>query len=134
MDRILIHSAIVLMSWVLAGCSAIINEAPRPTEQKHENTFQSPEARNYIDSGALLIDVRSNEEFQRGHAEHSINIPYAQIKSAIAKYETDKSQPIVLYCNSGRRAEVARQDLQDLGYTQVINGGGLAGLITQEKN
>ncbi len=130
MDRVLLHSAVVLASWFFAGCSLIVNDTPPPPlERKQANSFQSPEARKYIDSGALLVDVRSPEEYARGHVEQSINIPFTLIKSSIAKYETDKAQPIVLYCNSGRRAEVARQDLQELGYSLVINGGALAGLM-----
>lgn len=72
----------------------------------------------------VWIDVRTPEEYQSGHLSGSINVPVEQIASQIAKIEPNKSAPINLYCRSGRRAEVARTQLIQMGYTKVVNHGG----------
>jgi phage shock protein E len=71
------------------------------------------------------IDVRSAEEFGQNHVPQAVNIPYDQIESGIAALQLDKDQVIYLYCGSGRRAGIAKQALDALGYTQVTNVGGI---------
>jgi len=68
-----------------------------------------------------ILDVRSEQEFSEGHIQGAINIPYDQLvqnKTRIAKY---KAQELVLYCRSGRRASVAYQTLQNLGFSKLID-------------
>lgn len=72
----------------------------------------------------LLIDVRTDEEFDSGHLQDAINIPHQIIGEHIADLTSSKSQEIILYCRSGGRAEIARTTLLDLGYTNVTNAGG----------
>ncbi|MCW8330288.1 rhodanese-like domain-containing protein [Photobacterium sp. SDRW27] len=69
----------------------------------------------------LIVDVRTNEEFIAGHLPNSINIPYDQIDRlpSIAK---DITQPIFLYCRSGRRSGIAEQAIKQQGYQYVYNG------------
>lgn len=74
--------------------------------------------------GAVLIDVRTPEEFASGALPAAILIPHEQIAAHIAEVAPDKSIPIILYCRSGRRSSIAQDALQALGYTQVINAGG----------
>ncbi len=76
-----------------------------------------------VDEGAVLIDVRSPEEFAGGHLEGAINIPHTEI-DALAQAIGDPSNHAVLYCRSGRRAGEAMKALHKLGYTGVINGTG----------
>lgn len=76
------------------------------------------------DSMTYWIDVRTPEEFNAGHIEGAVLIPYEVIADHIAEVTTDKSADIRVYCRSGRRSEVAKDTLQALGYTQVINEGG----------
>jgi rhodanese-related sulfurtransferase len=76
---------------------------------------------HYNTGNPLLIDVRSNDEFMAGHLPQSINIPFDKIES-IASFSDDKSQIILLYCRSGRRAEIAEQTLKKLGYNNIYNG------------
>ena len=64
----------------------------------------------------LLIDVRTNGEWRKNGRQGSINIPYDQIH----KLNVDKSTKIVLYCNSGKRAKIARDTLYKLGYTNLL--------------
>ncbi len=78
-------------------------------------------------SMALLIDVRDTEEYEAGHAAGALSLPVLAILYGNLGIlaDTDKSTPIELYCHSGARAERACQALASLGYTQVINRGGL---------
>lgn len=80
--------------------------------------------------GAVLLDVRTPEEFAEGHVEGAVNIPHDQIDAQAAEIDAlqggDKGKPIVVYCRSGKRAGVAKQSLMDGGRTQVTNLGGLS--------
>jgi phage shock protein E len=73
---------------------------------------------------AVLVDVRSPSEFAGGHVEGAINLPLERVAAAIATAVPDKSTAIVVYCASGMRSGVARRSLLQLGYQQVVNGGG----------
>lgn len=72
----------------------------------------------------VWIDVRSKEEFDSGHLQNALHIPHEEIGGKIAQLVPNKSAKINLYCRSGRRAEIAKKTLTDLGYQNVINQGG----------
>ena len=74
--------------------------------------------------GAVLIDVRTADEFASGALPGATLIPHGDIAARIAEVAPDKHTPVVLYCRSGRRSSIAQDELQALGYTQVINAGG----------
>lgn len=74
-------------------------------------------------SDSLLIDVRSVEEFADGALPDAIRIGHEDIAAQIASVAPDKDRPLVLYCRSGRRSALARQTLEEMGYSQVINAG-----------
>jgi len=76
-------------------------------------------------SGTLVIDVRSEREFQSTAIEHAYNVPLPQLAYRIAELAADKATPLVLYCASGARSGSACQVLKQLGYTNVTNAGGL---------
>jgi len=82
-------------------------------------------ARKKIDEGAMLVDVRSIEEFESGHIKDACNIPHDCI-SDISKYVDDENKPILLYCLSGMRAAVACSELKKNGYSDVHNVGSFA--------
>ncbi|OBU46742.1 sulfurtransferase [Photobacterium phosphoreum] len=69
----------------------------------------------------IIIDVRTASEFAEGHLASAINVPYQDIATITARYK-DKAHPILLYCKSGRRAEIAATTLKKLGYTAIYNG------------
>lgn len=73
------------------------------------------------DSGAILIDVRSIEEYNSGHVPSSVNIPL----SSVEKINCDKDTHLYVYCRSGSRSGVAKDKLNKMGYTNVINVGGI---------
>jgi phage shock protein E len=63
----------------------------------------------------IIIDVRTKEEYNKSHIPNAINIPYDSIDT----YKAAKDTKIILYCNTGRRAKIARDTLIKLGYTNV---------------
>lgn len=79
----------------------------------------------YSRENALLIDVRTREEYNKSHLKGSICIPLDNLLDDINKYETNYNRKIILYCASGRRSTVACQMLHDKGFNFVysIYGG-----------
>lgn len=82
------------------------------------------EGKEKIKQGALLVDVRTPDEFNAGHVENAINIPHDQVEKRLAEFGTDKNREIVLYCKSGRRAGIADTELQKLGFKNAYSAGG----------
>jgi phage shock protein E len=74
---------------------------------------------------AFIIDVRTVQEWNNGHIEGAILIPYDQIENKIGAIVKDKSQKIYLYCRTGRRSALARESLDKLGYKDVVNLGSI---------
>jgi phage shock protein E len=72
-------------------------------------------------NGATIIDVRSKEEFQRGHLKSSINIPLDKLTQGLKKL--NKNNPIITCCASGMRSASAKSILISNGFEQVYNGG-----------
>ncbi|MCF7817611.1 MAG: rhodanese-like domain-containing protein [Kiritimatiellales bacterium] len=78
-----------------------------------------------IKDGALVVDVRTAEEFAGGHIAGAINIPYQLAARELASREKDLAKPIIVYCHSGARSAAAKKALNEAGFTNVVNGGGL---------
>jgi len=74
----------------------------------------------------VWIDVRSLDEYNEDHISNTEHIPHTEIAAQISDLDLDKSTPIKLFCRSGVRAGLAQTALQDLGYTNVENVGGIA--------
>lgn len=73
---------------------------------------------------ALLLDVRTEEEYAQGHIEQSVNLPLARIEEA-PNIILDHELPIFVYCRSGARSETAVKQLKSMGYVNVTNIGGI---------
>lgn len=91
------------------------------------NIISRDEAWTKIKAGALLVDVRTPDEYQT-HLEGAINIPYDNVRERLAEFGEDKNKVIVLYCKSGKRSGIAQEVLKDSGFTNVFNAGGYADL------
>jgi phage shock protein E len=74
----------------------------------------------------VWIDVRSLDEYNEDHISNTEHIPHTEIAAQISDLDLDKDAPIKLFCRSGVRAGLAQTALQDLGYTNVENVGGIA--------
>ncbi|MEK9649807.1 MAG: rhodanese-like domain-containing protein [Gammaproteobacteria bacterium] len=73
----------------------------------------------------LIIDVRTEQEWDNGHLESAIHIPLGEISTQIESLLQYKDSEIFLYCGAGRRAEEARKILSNAGFTNLINAGGI---------
>jgi len=78
-----------------------------------------------IGDGALVVDVRTPEEFAGGHIKDALNIPSNGIRQLLSHKKISKDRTIIVYCHSGARSAGARRALISNGYTNVINGGSL---------
>lgn len=69
----------------------------------------------------LIIDVRTEQEWQEGHLDGAILIPHDRIEQEIAAVAPDKKTRIYLYCRSGRRTALAVDVLKKAGYVDLVN-------------
>ena len=85
------------------------------------------EAKKIMDneSGYVILDVRTAEEFADGHIPNAILIPDYEIESKAEYALKDKDQLILVYCRSGRRSKLAAEALVKLGYTNIKEFGGI---------
>jgi rhodanese-related sulfurtransferase len=75
---------------------------------------------------AILLDVRTKDEFTTGHIEGAILLPYDEITATMAlKTIPSKDTTVVVYCRSGRRSAIAAAALVQLGYAKVFDLGGI---------
>ena len=77
------------------------------------------------ESGYIIIDARTQEEYDEGHIPGAILIPEYEIADRAEKELPDKDQLILVYCRSGRRSKIAAEELVKLGYTNVKEFGGI---------
>jgi rhodanese-related sulfurtransferase len=76
-------------------------------------------------SGYIILDVRRPDEFAAGHVPNAINVPNESIGTAEIPELPDKNQLIMVYCRSGRRSKEASEKLVKLGYTNIVEFGGI---------
>jgi phage shock protein E len=81
-----------------------------------------------VADGAEVVDVRTAEEFDAGHLDGAVNIDYQAADFAEKIAELPREESYVVYCASGRRATGAVEQMRDLGFTDVVNGGGYTDL------
>ena len=83
--------------------------------------------KKWIHDGALIVDVRTPEEFNAGNYKNSINIPLSDIEKNIEVFG-DKNRPIIVYCRSGRRSGEARRILEKHKYNKILNAGAFSNM------
>jgi phage shock protein E len=94
------------------------------------NPFNS-KVREQLRAGAIIVDVRTRDEYAEGHYPKAINIPVNMLTSRLGELGA-KDSSIVVYCASGARSSLAQSILKDNGFTNVANGGGLASMPKPE--
>ena len=77
------------------------------------------------EEGYILLDVRTKGEYESGYIPGAINIPLSNIDEKIISFLPDKSQMILVYCRSGNRSREASDKLSKLGYSNVLEIGGI---------
>ncbi len=109
--------ALVILCLVV-GCTS----EPKPPDQ---------DVKALLQEGAVLVDVRSQEEFDSGHLKEALHLPFEQILELPQKAKVTQDSVIVVYCQSGGRASKAKKTLDEAGYKNVHNAGGYEGLKAQ---
>ncbi|MBO5065727.1 MAG: rhodanese-like domain-containing protein [Clostridia bacterium] len=119
------------------GCASKEKESHLPKETETTKTTEminmtyeqisQKEAKRIMDteSDYIIIDARTQEEFDEGHIEGAILIPEYEIAEKAPDLIPDKNQLILVYCRSGRRSKIASEALVQLGYTNVKEFGGI---------
>ena len=127
MKSLIVFPALLVLSaaWAIP-VSVLAQTVPSVGTQKHVKVIGMEDYRKVVDNpgAALIIDVREPDEFAAGHIPGAINIPRGVIDAQIwnhvgAPDSADKQRPIVLQCQAGRRASMAAQSLEQLGFTHT---------------
>ena len=113
---------ILLSALMFTGCAGVGNQA--------NNTYRSITMDAAVtmmaeESGYIILDVRRPDEFAAGHIPNAINVPNETIGTAEIPELPDKNQLIMVYCRSGRRSKEASEKLVKLGYTNIVEFGGI---------
>lgn len=114
---------VLLAALLLAGCG-------KQTENIQEAALMNitaEEAKKLMDSesGYVILDVRTEQEYAEGHIPGAILIPDYEISEKAESVLTDKDQLILVYCRSGRRSKNAAAQLEEMGYTRIREFGGI---------
>ena len=83
------------------------------------------QAREMMAGGAVILDVRTQGEFDDGHIPDAVLLPYNEIGEKAESVFPDKNATILVYCRTGVRSEIAARALIDMGYTGVYDFGGI---------
>lgn len=108
---------------LLAGCGAMT--APEKAASYRQITMSEAVQIMASESDYIILDVRRPDEFAAGHIPNAINIPNESIGTEEIDGLPDKEQLILVYCRSGNRSKQASQKLVRLGYTNVVEFGGI---------
>lgn len=79
-----------------------------------------------LQGNSILVDVRTSSEYQEGHLDKAINIPYDEIVKGISKRGVNLETHIIVYCKSGGRSKKAFKALKDAGYINVYDLGAMS--------
>jgi phage shock protein E len=90
---------------------------------KRSGQISSKEAGEYLRNGAMLIDVRSVNEFDSGHILQAYNMPLDRIDVLVPSEVRDKNKVLLLHCSTGVRSGMAKKKLEEMGYKNVFNLG-----------
>lgn len=93
---------------------------------KRTSEVSTADALEQLKNGAVVIDVRSPDEYNAEHLPGAMNLPLDMIESAVAQRMPDKGRVLLLHCQSGVRSAMATRKLRAMGYPGVFNLGSLA--------
>ena len=130
MRKLFIFLCLSVFSLGLCGCGSAQSADTAVDKEQSMAAFQrvtSDEAAKMMaaEQGYLIVDVRTAKEYADGHIPHAINIPNESIGGAAPKELPDKNQKIFVYCRSGARSVQASEKLAGLGYTNIVEMGGI---------
>ena len=119
-----------LSTLLLTGCSSSKNDiipsaTNLPVNNYREITMNEAVKIIEEESGYIILDVRRPDEFAAGHIPNAINVPNESIGTTEIPELPNKEQMILVYCRSGRRSKEASEKLVKLGYSNVVEFGGI---------
>lgn len=112
---------ILLIVLLLTGCAVSTDKDVTYTQITMSEAVEMMES----ESDYIILDVRRPDEFATGHIPNAINIPNESIGTDEISELPDKDQLILVYCRSGNRSKQASQKLVKLGYSNVVEFGGI---------
>jgi rhodanese-related sulfurtransferase len=91
------------------------------------NKISSEDAKKImgVEKNIVILDVRTEDEYNEGHIDKSVLIPLDDLKDRVQEMLKDKDQKILIYCRSGNRSNQAGKILEELGYTNLYDFGGI---------
>jgi rhodanese-related sulfurtransferase len=92
----------------------------------------SEKLNEYLTKKAVIIDVRTKEEYNSGHVKNAVNVPLDNIAAVTQKLKPEDY--IIVCCKSGARSAMAKNILKSKGYKNIVNGGGWASLDNKIKS
>ena len=113
---------ILLSALMFTGCAGTGNNQTNTYRQISMDEAVTMMAQ---ETGYIILDVRRPDEFAAGHIPNAINVPNETIGTAELPELPDKDQLIMVYCRSGRRSKEAAEKLVKLGYTNIVEFGGI---------
>ena len=113
---------ILLFALMFTGCGAVSNN---PANNYRQITMDEAVAMMEQESDYIILDVRRPDEFAAGHIPDAINVPNETIGTVEISELPDKDQLIMVYCRGGRRSKEAAGKLVKLGYTNIVEFGGI---------
>ena len=105
---------------LIAGCAA-----PAQESGYRQVTAEEAIALMEKESGYIILDVRTAQEYSEKHIPNAVNIPNESIGTEELPALPDKNQLILVYCRSGNRSKQASEKLAALGYTNIVEFGGI---------
>ena len=111
----------ILSIMLLSSCSAPGSSANSYRQISMDKAVEMMKT----ETGYIILDVRRPDEYAEGHIPGAINLPNEDIGTAEIPELPDKAQLILVYCRSGRRSKEASEKLVKLGYTNVVEFGGI---------
>lgn len=118
---------LLVLAAVLAISAVCFAQSPANAEGYQKITPQQAKAR-MAEPGVIVLDVRMQQEYDAGHIANAVLLPLPLIEAgdaAVAKALPDKDAEILVYCRSGRRSAIAANALINMGYTNVLDFGGI---------
>ena len=119
-NRVLVLVLVALAAIAIAGCGG---SSPAAVQ-----TVDGTKAVGMLES-RTIIDVRTPAEFAAGHIAGAQNIDVEAGDFAEKISTLDKKAPYLLYCRSGRRSAIAAEEMAKAGFTDIVDGGGMADLV-----
>ncbi len=118
----------IFTALTVSSCDQVItNETANEvasSDELYATTVSGAEAHKLVsDSNAILLDVRTPDEYNLSHIEGSVLVPLDNLENSVLETLPDTDANVIVYCHSGRRSAIAADIMLDLGYTSVYDLG-----------